>query len=305
MVRRFIPSLADLQAFEAAARNLSFTKASDELGVTQSAISRNIGNLEKYLGSALFNRAGPRLVLTELGSRYYSDIPKILDHLEEVSIDVVRGRRAQEALQIGATPTMMTRWLMPRLPEFLQHHPDIKVELRIINDAEDFAETKIDVSILRGAGQWRNTRAIELFPEQLIVVCAPDMLKTIAHTRIFDFDTMPALQNASRSSLWLHWLRLSGTDMTGTIQGHRFANSDMLITAAQKGLGFAVIPEHYIYNELSEGTLAAPFGDACSSGTGYWVTVPERKWDDTRVQLFRQWILNYVKREGRNRAQSH
>lgn len=301
MVRRYIPSLADLQAFESAARNLNFTKAADELGVTQSAISRNIGNLENFLGAALFNRIGPRLVLTELGASYYSDIPQILDRLEEVSIDVVRGRRARAALQIGATPTLATRWLLPRMSEFLRTHPDITIELRIIDDAEDFAATDIDISILRGAGQWRNTRAIELFSEELLVICAPNQLELIKTYETFNFDKMMALQNASRPSLWLHWLRLTGKGMTGTIQGHRFANSNMLIAASMNGLGFAVTPAHFVRKELLGGKLAAPFGAAVPSGEGYWIAVPERKWNDARVQMFRIWLLDFVRREAREK----
>ncbi|MXN17878.1 LysR family transcriptional regulator [Pseudooceanicola sp. GBMRC 2024] len=296
-MRRYIPSLADLQAFEAAARYLSFTKASDDLGVTQSAVSRNIGNLERFLGARLFDRVGPRLVLTELGMRYYADVPKILARLEEVSIDVVRGRRARAALQIGATPTMVTRWLLPRLGRFFAAHPEIAVELQVIGDDEDFSTGEIDVALLRGAGQWRSTRAIELFPERLLVICAPAHQGAVAAPDLFDFSRLPALQNASRPSLWMTWLRLTGSRHDGTIQGHRFANSEMLAAAALRGLGFAVMPEHYVPEDLAAGRLVTPFGPPVASGEGYWLAIPERKWQDSRVQTFRRWLGAELSRE--------
>jgi DNA-binding transcriptional LysR family regulator len=124
------------------------------------------------------------------------------------------------------------------------------------------------------------------------------MIKTY---ETFNFDKMMALQNASRPSLWLHWLRLSGKGMTGTIQGNRFANSNMLITAAMNGLGYAVTPVHYVREELLSGKLAAPFGAAVPSGAGYWIAVQERKWNDMRVQMFRLWLHDLVRREARQK----
>ncbi|WP_138466931.1 LysR substrate-binding domain-containing protein [Poseidonocella sp. HB161398] len=295
-MRRYIPSLADLQAFEAAARHLSFTRAADELGVTQSAVSRNIGNLERFLATPLFDRAGPRLVLTELGARYHADLPQVLARLEEISIDVVRGRRARAALQVGSTPGMATRWLIPRLEGFFAQHPGIPVELRTIGEGADFAGGELDAALLRGAGQWKDARATELFRERLAVVCAPALAARVEDPGQFPFDRLPALQNASRPSLWLTWLRLSGTGHSGTIQGHRFADSCMLAEGALRGMGFAVLPAHYISAELECGALAAPFGPPVLSGEGYWLVIPERKWQDPQAQAFRQWLGEEVRR---------
>jgi len=293
-LRRFIPALTDLQAFEAAARHLSFTRAAEELGVTQSAVSRNIGKLEDYLGVALFDRAGPKLVLTELGATYYADMHQLLGRMEEASIDVVRGRRADSALRIGTTPTMATRWLVPRLGDFFARHPEIPVELRMVGDREDFESGELDAAVLRGTGQWRGARAIELFPETLSVVCVPQLANLVEDAGRVDFTRQPTLQNVSRPSLWLTWLRLSGIAGSGKIQGNRFANSDMIISAALGGQGFAVLPRHYVTAELAGGRLVEPYPGGTRSGESFWLVVPERKWKTPQVAALRLWARGLV-----------
>jgi len=287
-MRRFIPSLADLQAFEAAARHLNFTRAADELGVTQSAVSRNIGHLESYLGIELFDRAGPRLVLTELGATYNADVLQVLAKLEEVSIDVVRGRRAAAGLRIGSSQTMCRRWLAPLIEGFMNARPDMPFELRAIGGEEDFEGGEIDVAILRGTGQWPGARAVELFAEELVVVCAPEV--SPANPARVDFASQRALQNSSRPSLWLTWFRLSGVSYSGILQGNRFSSSDMLVEAALRGLGMCVVPVHYVRAELANGRLVAPYGFPIRSGESYWLVTPERKWRDPRSQAFRTWL---------------
>lgn len=291
LVKRFLPSLSDLRAFEAAARHLSFTRAADELGVTQSAVSRNISKLEQFLSTALFDRSGTRLVLTELGASYYSEIPQLLERLEEVSIDVVRGRRAKASLRIGTSTSMAARLLVPRISSFLSAHEDIHVDIRTIADHGHFNQDEIDVALVRGLGQWPECRAGFMFRERLHVVCAPEFATDGLDRAHFDFNQLPALQNSSRPSLWMSWLRLSGLAHSGAIRGQRFENSEMLIAGVLSGLGFAVIPEHYVADDLAHGRLVAPFGDPVESEESYWLVVPDRKWHDPRTKTFRQWAL--------------
>ncbi len=149
-MRRFLPTLSTLQAFEAAARQLSFTKAADDLGITQSAISRQIKNLEEFLGIQLFERYGSRVVLTDAGQAYAETIHAAIDKLEIASIDIVRGRRAEEALKIGTLPTFGSRWLTRHIDAFSRHSPDEHLEfMRTYNDA-DFNSTSMDIADLAG-----------------------------------------------------------------------------------------------------------------------------------------------------------
>lgn len=290
-MRRFLPSLSALQAFEASARHLSFTRAAEDLFVTQSGISRQITNLEQFLGMRLFERSGSRLVLTDAGSKYVQDVVQMLNRLEEASIDLVRGRKADASLLIGANPTFVSRWLAPRLAHFVQLAPHVPVEVNPIEADVDFKTCRFDIAIMRGAGAWSEARALELFAEELVVVASPKLIGLDEKPDHLDFSRTPTLQNASRPSLWLQWLRASGCVGKGQIQGIRFSQSEMLISAAVSGLGLAVVPIHYVERELRSGELHMPFGPPVRSGDSYWVVSPERKSQKQHAIVFRDWLM--------------
>lgn len=292
-MRRFIPSLPALQAFEAAARHLNFTRAADELGMTQSGVSRHINGLEQFLGLRLFERAGSHLVLSDVGASYYEDVLQSLSRLEEVSIDAVRGRRADSALMIGSTPTLGATWLVPLMQRFAAQHPEIPFELTTIDDSEDIETSRVDIAIMRGAGQWHG-RAHRLFGEELVVVSSPALLTVRDAPEELDFRAIPALQNASRPSLWLTWLRLSGVTHQGAIQGNRFSHSALMIEAALHGMGLAVVPALYVARDLASGSLVTPFGPPVRSGEAFWMVIAERKTQKRQIQTFRTWMQRQI-----------
>ncbi|WP_371480256.1 LysR substrate-binding domain-containing protein [Agrobacterium sp. DSM 25558] len=290
-MRRYLPSLSALHSFEAAARYMSFTKAAEDLGLTQSGISRQIKNLEDFLGVTLFHRSGPRLVLTEIGANYYRDVALTLDKLQEISIDAVRGRAVDSSLVVGAHPTFAARWLPPRLSSFIKSNPDIPLEVMPATPATEFETTRLDVAVLRGAGTWLHARAIELFPETLAVVASPDLIPLGQKLQPLAFSNFPMLQNSTRPSLWLNWLRLAGLSYTGRIHGVRFSHHEMIINAAINGMGIAVIPAFYIERELKSGQLHMPFGAPIRSNDSYFVVYPERKAHNPNIILFRDWLI--------------
>ncbi|MCH2488061.1 MAG: LysR substrate-binding domain-containing protein [Paracoccus sp. (in: a-proteobacteria)] len=289
--QRFLPSLPALQAFEAAARLLNFTKAADELGMTQSGVSRHVNGLEQFLNLKLFARAGSHLVLTRIGAAYYEDVVQILARLEEASIDAVRGRRSGDYIIIGSTPTLASTWLIPRMRAFGQRYPKIPFELRTIDEAVDVESSSIDIAIMRGSGQWHG-RATKLFEEELAVVASPKLLRPDDVPSTLDFSQIASLQNASRPSLWLTWLRISGMPYTGEIQGNRFSHSALLLQAAVQGMGIAVIPRHYITTEMSSGSLYLPFGNPSRSGEAIWMVSSESKNHDGNLLILKDWLRN-------------
>lgn len=294
-MRRYLPSLSALHAFEAAARYMNFTRAADDLGLTQSGISRQIRNLEEFLGVTLFHRAGPRLVLTEVGATYFREVALALDKLQEISIDAVRGRSADSSLMIGTHHSLASRWLPERLGSFIAAHPDIPLEIIPAVSATDFETTRLDIAVLRGTGSWTHARAIELFVEQLAVVASPRLIPSSQKLAPLDFSNFPMLQNASRPNLWLHWLRTTELAYNGQIQGTRFAHNDMLINAAIHGIGIAVVPTCFIEGELARGELHMPFGDPIQSGDSYFAVYPERKAALSSTILFRDWLVRQTR----------
>lgn len=295
-MRRYLPSLSALHAFEAAARYMNFTKAADDLGLTQSGISRQIKNLEDFLGVTLFHRSGPRLVLTEVGANYYRDVALSLDRLQEISIDAVRGRTVDSSLMIGTHPTFASRWLPERLSSFINAHPEIPLEIIPTAPTMDFETTRLDITILRGAGTWLHARSIELFPETLAVVASPSLIPLSEKRAPLDFSNYPMLQNSGRPSLWLNWLRLAGLTYSGRIQGSRFSHHEMIINAAIHGVGIAVVPTFYIERELESGLLHMPFGDPIRSDDSYFAVYPERKSHSANIILFRDWLVRQTKK---------
>ncbi|QCL96827.1 LysR substrate-binding domain-containing protein [Agrobacterium tumefaciens] len=295
-MRRYLPSLSALHAFEAAARYMNFTKAADDLGLTQSGISRQIKNLEDFLGVTLFHRSGPRLVLTEVGANYYRDVALSLDRLQEISIDAVRGRTVDSSLMIGTHPTLASRWFPERLSTFINAHPEIPLEIMPAAPTTDFETTRLDITILRGAGTWLHARSIELFPETLAVVASPSLIPLGEKRAPLDFSNYPMLQNSGRPSLWLNWLRLAGLSYSGRIQGSRFSHHEMIINAAVHGIGIAVIPTFYIERELENGLLHMPFGDPIQSEDCYFAVYPERKSHNANIILFRDWLIRQTRK---------
>ncbi len=272
---------------------MNFTKAAEDLSLTQSGISRQIGNLESRLGVTLFERVGSRLVLTDAGRDYAREVQQLLDRLEEVSIDAVRGRKASQALTIGTQPTLGARWLMPRLKGFATAHPDIPLELVAINAGSDVSDLPVDLALLRGRGAWINARSLELFAEELVAVAAPDLLERIDTTGPLNFQTMPTLQNARRPSLWLTWLRATGQEPAGFIQGMRLPYADLVIQAACEGLGIGLVPLHYVQAELETGRLCQCFGGPVASGESYWVVISDHRQAHPYVAEMRNWLMRH------------
>lgn len=301
-MRRFLPSLSALLAFDSAGRHGSFTKAAEDLSITQSGVSRQIGNLESFLGVRLFERIGSRIVLTNAGASYLKEISHLLDQIERASIDTVRGRKLDDRLLICAHPTLSSRWLTPRLQSFIAANPEVMIEITTVTQGIDFAATDVDVAILRGRGSWRGGISFELFKEEIAVVASPRLLPVGAAPETLDFNAIPTLQNANRSDLWLTWLRQSQVPHSGAIQGPRLPHSEMLISAAVNGLGLAAVPLPYVEGELARGDLWMPFGPPVPTEESYWIVYPEHRSDNAAAMAFKTWLQRHARRPARATA---
>lgn len=291
MMRRFIPSLSALVAFEAAATYRSFTRAGENLGLTQSGISRQVSSLEKTLGIKLFERIGPRLVLTKEGRSYVGVVTKLLNDLEEASIDLVRGSRSQDALQIGVQDSLASQWLVSRMPGFVSRFPDANFNMVPVTANVSLESLNIDVAVLRGRGAWEDAHAYHLMSETVAVVAAPSLIPKDAKLSPADYNKYPLIQNAHRPNSWLQWLDVKGLSRAKNISGPRFAQTSMVIEAARAGMGLAVVPTLMIRELLADESLHMPFGPEVPSGLSYFVVYPLKLGVSKPVLDFRDWVL--------------
>ena len=290
--RRVIPSLAALQVFDAAARHMSFTRAAADLNVTQSAVSRQIRDLEAFLGQPLFHRIKQRLVMTEAGEAYAASVRELLNQAEAATLQVMAYNGRGGVLTVALLPTFGSRWLVPRLGDFIARHPDIQLNLVSQVKPFDFAGSGIDAAVHFGSDVWPDAVCHRLMGEVIVPVCAPALLGgRPALARPQDVRQFPMLQLTTRPQAWADWLHAVGVDTLDGPPGPRFEEFQMVIQAAIAGLGIAVLPRFLIQEELASGRLALAIDRPVVSDQAYYLVHPEGKSDLYKVCVFRDWLV--------------
>ena len=291
MTKRILPSLTALQTFDAAVRHLSFTRAAHELNVTQSAVSRQIRQLEEYVGRPLFRRVKQRLVLTEPGETYATAVRDILDRAEAATVQLMAYGSGGGMLTVALLPTFGSRWLVPRLGDFAARHPDIQLNLVAQVKPFEFAGSDIDVAIHFGSELWPGATCHRLMGEVVVPVAAPSLLGGAPLAHPADIGRYTLLQHVTRPQAWQEWLQAGGVEDLDGLAGPRFEQFHMVIQAAIAGLGLALLPRLLIQEELSSGRLIVAVDHPVTSKYAYYLVYPERKTDLHRVVAFRDWLL--------------
>ena len=289
-MRRKIPSTTALISFEAAARHQSFTKAADELNLTQSAICRQIGGLESFLNVELFRRSRRGVVLTEAGVAYSRKVAAQLDAVERDTLALM-GNQGTTSIELAVVPTFGTQWLLPRLRAFQQLHPEVTVHLTNRTRPFLFADTRFDAAIYYGDAEWSGTEAHFLMHEHLLPVCSPALLgdAPVDAERIAN---LPLLQQTTRPYAWRQWFAAQGMNVARDMTGPRLELFSMLAQAAQHEMGIALIPPFLIQRELEEGSLVIALDRTVpNSDRAYYLMVPERKSESAALKAFRDWLL--------------
>jgi DNA-binding transcriptional LysR family regulator len=289
-MRRKIPSTAALVAFEAAARHLSFTKAGEELALTQSAICRQIAGLEDFLGVALFRRTRRGVLLTEAGERYSRQVSGRLDAVERDTLALMAGRGQGGTLELGVVPSFATRWLVPRLVRFHASHPDITVNLAVRTRPFLFEESGLDAAITAANAPWPGTEADRLLGETSIAVASPALLGGADPLPAAALAALPLLQQSTRPYAWRHWFNACGLNVEGDLAGPRYELFSMLAEAAICGGGVALIPPLLIEDELASGCLVRASNAVLDDGRAYWLVWPEGKGEGPLMRVFRAWL---------------
>lgn len=295
--RIFLPPMSDLLAFEATARHASISRAAEELHLTQSAVSRQIRQLEDRLGLALFHRVRQRVVLTDVGRVYAADLRAVLKSLSAATQKAMAHSAGTELLNLAVLPTLGTRWLIPRLPAFQAQHPEITLHFSTRTEPFDFAQEPFDAAIHFGAPTWVGAVCEYLMDEDVVPVCCPLLRERHAIHRVADLTPVVLLQQSTRPTLWADWLEQQGAPAAHALRGPRFEQFSMIAQAAVSGLGAALLPRFLIEPELASGALVQLFPQALHSAHAYYLV-----WDESRaltppLQAFRDWLLGLCRAE--------
>lgn len=289
-MRRKIPSTVALVAFESAARHQSFTKAAEELALTQSAVCRQIAGLEAFLGLELFRRTRRGVMLTEDGLSYSRRIAAQLDAVERDTLAVM-GQQGSTSLELAVVPTFATQWLLPRLKDFQRLHPEVTVNLTNRTRPFLFADTEFDAALYFGDGDWPGTESCFLMRENPVPVCSPALIAPLDRLDAQQLAALPLLQQSTRPYAWRQWFGSLGLQVEGDLGGPRYELFSMLAQAAMHDMGVALIPPLLIERELAEGRLIVPLAHALRlSDKAYYLIVPERKLELAALRAFRDWL---------------
>lgn len=291
-----LPSLAGLEAFEAVARHRSFTRAAEELHVTQSAVSHRVRALEAQLGAVLFVRAGRRVELTDEGRALAEDTGAAFSLLREGVARLARSMRSA-ALTVSCSPSFAIRWLVPHLPSFRARRPELDVRIAADDRLTDPGRDGIDACIRYGAGKYPGLSHTRLSTERISPVCSPALrLRKVddlaKHVLLHD----EVLRDHPGRVGWRRWLEAAGARRVDPDRGPRFSHAHMALEAAIAGQGVALGRTTLVRRDIAEGRLVRPFALELESGLAYWLLTPRGRPPAPAVRAFRAWLLDEIAR---------
>jgi len=289
-MRQRLPPLNALKAFEAAARHESFTRAAEELFVTQGAVSHQVKALEGELGLKLFNRERQRLVITEAGRDYLN---VVRDAFDRISVGTERLLQRQNAgvLTVSTSPDFAAKWLVQRLGHFVEAHAEIDLRVSAALHHVDFVREDVDLAVRHGEGDWPGLDAVRLSTEQLFPVCSPRLISgKRGATKLADLLKFPLIHIGNRS-WWSNWLQALGIDDTAVMHGPVLNRDSMAIDAAINGQGVVLARTTLVASDLISGRLVRPLAEALPLSKTYWIVCPKATAKQPKIITFRDWLL--------------
>ncbi|TCF98622.1 hypothetical protein BZM26_24280 [Paraburkholderia strydomiana] len=307
-MKRRLPPLLALRAFEAAGRHMSFSKAADELNVTQGAISRQIKLLEDFLRAPLFRRLTRQVELTPFGQNYLSAASAALDAIERAT---VQSLQEAKALSVSLLPTLGALWLMQRLTSFMTEHPQVRLEVSSSLEPANFKRDGIDVALrvgkvpgveynvggpqitFRMTESWDGVTAMHLWDDFITPVCSRKFMEQYGPIASpADLSKLPLIHNMRRADCWPTWLSAAGVDNSAAAGRVDVGHSFMAIVAAREGRGVACVPTIEIDNLDWREEMVQPFELRLRSAGAYYLLCPDDKALSTEVKLFSSWLLS-------------
>lgn len=281
--------LRAIAVFDVVARCRSLSKAAAELYVTPSAVSQQIHALELHLGTTLLTKAGRGVALTEAGERYFEMIADDVQRITEAT-QRIRGFRSRSVLTVRTTPTLSSKWLLPRLRSFLDANPDVELRLNGTTEPTDFSREAVDLEIRHGEGRWPGVFVEGLAEESFLPVCSPAYAGAAAITAA-DLPKHRLIHSVKAQVQWSQWFALAGA--VNDVEWRRllFDRSHMAIDAAADGLGVALESTLMMWRELRDGTLVCPVRSPPRvTLTTQWIVCPFDHLHKAKVRLFLEWL---------------
>jgi DNA-binding transcriptional LysR family regulator len=293
------PSIRSLLAFVAAARHRSISGAAGQLHLTQSAVSKQVLELERLIGHRLFERTGRRLELTPTGERYLAQLHEPLRAIEAATLEAMAHGDVGGSLRLSSLATFSAKWLIPRLPRFHAAHPQLRLDfLPVARRArglatDEFPEAALDCAIRYGKGRWPGMVADYLVGHENVLI-APPAVRDIARPE--DVRTHTLLHHADAPAAWAHWCAAHGVAGLNAMGGPRFDQVNSLIQAVMAGLGVALVPRCLAELDLAAGLVRAPLEEAGAppflSDEGYHLVYAPGRAQLPALAAFRAWLLD-------------
>lgn len=282
--------MSAVRVFEAAARHRSFTRAAEELGMTQAAVSYQIKMLEDRVGAPLFVRQPRQVVLTEKGEELAPAVTEAFDALRAAFASMEES--VQSVLSITTLSTFASNWLVPRLGRFQQLHPGISVQISVAQQVLDLGQSEFDLGIRSGDGDWPGLEGHLLFPNEFTPVCSPELIRGAELKEPADILNFPIISPSD--PWWKDWFSVAGLH---DIDLSRRRDNSLGIQqfegmAAMAGQGFALINPYFFPADLAAGRLVQPFDLMATTSRGYWLVYPKARRRSPKIEAFRDWILN-------------
>jgi len=295
---RNLPPLNALKSFEAAARHESFTRAAEELCVTQGAVSHQVKALEAVLGVKLFQRERQRLIITEAGRAYLAVVRDALDRIA-VGTERLVQRQNSGLLTVSTSPDFAAKWLVHRLGRFADKHPDIDLRVSASLHHVDFAREDVDVAVRHGEGDWPGLDAVRLCAERLFAVVSPKLMSSRRPlAKPADVLQLPLLR-LSDGNAWDRWFAAAGLDAPERPRGAVLNRPSMLVDAAADGQGVALARTSLAAWDLINGRLVRPFGISLRLSKNYWIVCPQATAKLPKIATFRTWLLKEAAEDAR------
>lgn len=295
-MRRTLPPTSALVCFEATVRLRSVTRAAEELNMTQGAVSKRLMALEDHVGQAMFIRRKRALVPTQAAEEYAATISDIIRHIDVATTRLLSHGREGGLLTVASLPTLGSRWLVPRMARFMALHPTVAINLISRMRPFEFDKETAQLAIHFGEPVWPGAICEYLMDEGVVAVCAPQLMPGGCLNISWEaLEDSILIQHTTRPSLWRDWLAHAGGPTTRALAGPRFEEYAHVIEAAVAGIGFAILPDFLVRNELESGTLVQAHEARMVCREKYYAAYPEKYAGFSNIRRFVDWLKTEMK----------